>query len=423
LIGAMTKRDADQHFKDSIYLLADSSFTPLAGNLGVWPSGLKGRSGLIDFFSEPLARDAAGRRPFRGLVDVLEDGSHLLVGKDIENLDQFATNIRLALGFSILLLFVLAGAVSISVARRTVGRIESINATSRAIMQTGLDRRIPLGGTHDEWDELAENLNSMLSRIEALMGEVKQFSDNVAHDLRTPLARMRGRLEKAYYDRLQDDKAVIGNTIADLDSVLVMFSSLLRISQIEANDRTAAFHAVDLAEIAREVVELFDAAAEEKGLSLDSSGASGIMINGDRDLLFDALSNLVDNAIKYGRKGGRVTLTVTAKNGTTTVSVADDGPGIPVDEHQHVFKRFYRLEQSRATSGYGLGLSLVAAVARLHGAAIELLDKEPGLELRIAFPQAAQPFIEAGIAAGGQRHAQLGDAARILRATPPTREQ
>jgi signal transduction histidine kinase len=137
----------------------------------------------------------------------------------------------------------------------------------------------------------------------------------------------------------------------------------------------------------REVVELFDAAAEENGVSLDANGDCGVMINGDRDLLFDALSNLVDNSIKHGRKGGRVSLAVTANDGGATVCVSDDGPGIPVEERQHVFKRFYRLEQSRATSGYGLGLSLVAAVARLHGATIEMLDKCPGLEFRLCFPK------------------------------------
>ena len=387
LIGVIAKRIDDEHFNDSVYLLADASFSPIAGNLATWPSGLRERNGLGDFSSEDQTRDAVNRRPMRASVDTLEDGTRLLVGKDIETLDQFVFSIRLALGLSISLLFVIAGAVSISVARRTVGRIESINAASRAIMQTGLDRRIPLRGTHDEWDELAGNLNSMLSRIEALMGEVKQFSDNVAHDLRTPLARMRGRLEKAWYDRQLDDKTVISDTIADLDDVLVMFSSLLRISQIEAHDQTAAFRAIDLGEIVREVVELFDAAAEENGVSLDANGDCGVMINGDRDLLFDALSNLVDNSIKHGRKGGRVSLAVTANDGGATVCVSDDGPGIPVEERQHVFKRFYRLEQSRATSGYGLGLSLVAAVARLHGATIEMLDKCPGLEFRLCFPK------------------------------------
>jgi len=178
-----------------------------------------------------------------------------------------------------------------------------------------------------------------------------------------------------------------GAVRADLDDVLVMFSSLLRISQIEAHDQTAAFRAIDLGEIVREVVELFDAAAEENGVSLDANGDCGVMINGDRDLLFDALSNLVDNSIKHGRKGGRVSLAVTANDGGATVCVSDDGPGIPVEERQHVFKRFYRLEQSRATSGYGLGLSLVAAVARLHGATIEMLDKCPGLEFRLCFPK------------------------------------
>jgi signal transduction histidine kinase len=388
----IARRIDDSHFNDSLYLLADASYAPIAGNLQAWPPVLRRGSGWGGFTAGEPARDAAHRRPLRALADTLADGTHVLVGKDIENLDQFVTNIRIALGLCLSLMFVIATAVGLSVTLRTVGRIEAINATSRAIMQTGLDRRIPLRGTHDEWDELAENLNSMLSRIEALMSEVRQFSDNVAHDLRTPLARIRGRLEKAYYDRHPSDRSLISDTIADLDGVLAMFSSLLRISQIEAHHRTAAFRTIDLAEIVREVVELFDAAAEEKGLCLDSVGGSCIMINGDRDLLFDALSNLVDNAIKYGRQGGRVTLDTTMNGGAATISVVDDGPGIPVDQRQHVFKRFYRLERSRATSGYGLGLSLVEAVARLHGATIEMVDKQPGLEIRLVFPAVSMPL-------------------------------
>jgi signal transduction histidine kinase len=165
-----------------------------------------------------------------------------------------------------------------------------------------------------------------------------------------------------------------------------MFASLTRISQIEAHDRTAAFRTVDLAETAREVVELFDAAAEDKRIWLDATGSERVLVTGDRDLLFDAVGNLVDNAIKHGREAGRVSVAVKESDGAAVVSVADDGPGIPAGECQHVFKRFYRLERSRRTPGNGLGLALVAAVARLHGARIEMLDNAPGLEVRLWFP-------------------------------------
>ena len=255
-------------------------------------------------------------------------------------------------------------------------------------MQSGRGQRIPLRGTLDEWDELAANLNSMLDRIEALMGEVKQVTDNVAHDLRTPLARVRGRLEKAYNKQRDGDydQSLIGDTMADLDGVLRMFSSLTRISQIEASDRTAAFRPVNLVEIASEVVELFDAAAEDKGGRLKIVGGRRVLATGDRDLLFDAVANLVDNAIKHGRDAGQVTVEVKEADGGAVISVADDGTGIPVDEYQHVFKRFYRLERSRRTPGNGLGLSLVAAVARLHGARIEMFDNIPGLKVQLWFP-------------------------------------
>src|SRR6266850_6186913 len=194
-------------------------------------------------------------------------------------------------------------------------------------MQSGLSQRIPLRGTKDEWDELATNLNSMLDRIETLMGEVKQFTDNVAHELRTPITRLRGRLEKSYNSLREGDahKSMIGDTIADLDSVQGIFSSLTRISQIEATDRTAAFRTIDLAEIVREVVELFDAAAEEKGGQLNTLGDQRVLVTGDRDLLFDAVANLVDNAIKHGSERCQVTVEVTEGDGVAVISVADNG--------------------------------------------------------------------------------------------------
>ena len=206
----------------------------------------------------------------RAILETFPSGDRLLVGKDISDLDSFTDQIKIAVISGIALIFVLAGVASIGVTRRTVGRIESINATSRAIMLSGLDKRIPLRGTHDEWDRVAENLNLMLDRIETLMGEVRQVSDNVAHDLRTPLTRMRGRLEKAYHGQrgAEDDQLLIGDTIADLDAVLGIFSSITRIAQIETQARKGAFRTVNLAEIASEVVELYDAAAEQDGTHL-----------------------------------------------------------------------------------------------------------------------------------------------------------
>jgi signal transduction histidine kinase len=387
LIGVMARRIADDRFEGGLYLLADGALAPVAGNLMVWPAALQGQDGWGNFDAPEWKPDAADRPLLRAAFETLPDGYHLLVGRDIDDLDAFAGQIQVALTLSVVFTFVLGGVASVFVTRRTVGRIEAINATSRAIMHSGLGQRIPHQGTRDEWDQLAANLNLMLDRIEGLMAEVKQVSDNVAHDLRTPLARMRGRLEKAYAGPRDSDhdQTLIGDTMADLDAVLRMFTSLTRISQIEANDRRAGFRRVDLAHLAREVAELFDAAAEEKGSGLCVVGLQPVFVTGDRDLLFDAVANLIDNAIKHGRDGGDVTVEVGQKSGDAVISIADNGPGIPINEVQQVFKRFYRLERSRRTPGNGLGLSLVAAVARLHGARMEMADNAPGLKFSLVF--------------------------------------
>jgi signal transduction histidine kinase len=387
LAALIQQRIADRSFAGNVYLLVDPSLAPLAGNLKAWPSAATAAKGWMEFRAAEQPPDATNRPLLRAMLETFPNGERLLVGSDISDLDRFTDRIKIAVILGIALIFVLAGVASILVTRRTVGRIESINATSRAIMLSGLDKRIPLRGTHDEWDRVAENLNLMLDRIETLMGEVKQVSDNVAHDLRTPLTRMRGRLEKAYHGpRIgEDDQSLIGDTIADLDAVLRIFSSLTRIAQIEAQARKGAFRTVNLVEITGEVVELYDAAAEQDGTRLTIVGDREVLVSGDRDLIFDAIANLVDNAIKHGRAGGEVVVANETIDGQPVVSIADDGPGIPVDQCEHVFKRFYRLEQNRYTPGNGLGLSLVAAVARLHGARIELLDNAPGLKLRLWF--------------------------------------
>jgi signal transduction histidine kinase len=387
LAALIEQRIADKRFAGNVYLLADPALAALAGNLTAWPPTVTEARGWTEFRAPAPLRGAADPPLLRAMVETFPGGERLLVGTDIGDLDSFTDQMKLAVISGIALIFVLAAVASILVTRRTVGRIESINATSRAIMQSGLDQRIPLRGTHDEWDRVAENLNLMLDRIETLMGEVKQVSDNVAHDLRTPLTRMRGRLEKAYHGPRDgaEDQSLIGDTIADLDAVLRIFSSLTRIAQIETQQRKGAFRSVNLVEIAGEVVELYDAAAEPDGTRLTIAGEREVLVTGDRDLIFDAIANLVDNAIKHGRAGGHVVVANETIDGSPVVSIADDGPGIPLDQHEHVFKRFYRLEQSRYTPGNGLGLSLVAAVARLHGGRIEMRDNSPGLKLMLWF--------------------------------------
>jgi signal transduction histidine kinase len=387
-LTAAINKQAGLHPDRGIYLLTDASFAPLAGNRKRWPAPLSGEAGRANIDAAESGATLGEGALMRAAFDTLPDGSHLLVGREATDLTQFVRKIHLALALVLVLIFILAIAAAVTVTRRTVGRIESINATSRAIMQSGLGERVPLCGSHDEWDQLAENLNSMLDRIGALMGEVKQVTDNVAHDLRTPLTRMRGRLEGAS-GRPRDtaaDQILIADTIADLDDVLRMFSALTRISQIETTTQTSGFRPVDLVEISESVADLYDAAAEEKKVELQVIGQKPMLITGDRDLLFDALANLVDNAIKHGREAGKVVVRLDRYSDGVGISVADNGPGIPINEHQHVFRRFYRLERSRCTPGNGLGLSLVAAVARLHDARIRLTDNAPGLKVEMQLP-------------------------------------
>jgi len=392
LIDAIGRRMTYRSASDSVFLFVDPSTTVLAGNLKEWPQAVAAESGWAEFRTATTPPGSAAGPLLRVMLETFPSGDRLLVGRDIGDLDSFTAQIRTAAISGLALIFVLAGVASILVTRRTVGRIESINATSRAIMGSGLDKRIPIRGSNDEWDRVAENLNLMLDRIETLMAEVKQVSDNVAHDLRTPLTRMRGRLERAYHGRrdADHDQSLIGETISDLDAVLRIFSSITRIAQIETQARKGAFRTVNLAEIASEVVELYDAAAEQDGTRLAAGGDPEVLVTGDRDLIFDAISNLVDNAIKHGRRGGQVVVTSENSHGGAVISISDDGCGIPFEQHEQVFKRFYRLEHSRYTPGNGLGLSLVAAVARLHGAKIEMLDNAPGLNVKLWFsPPAA----------------------------------
>ncbi len=398
-LGGLTARIqrniSDGQRKDIVYLVTDPSFAFIAGNIKEWPRNLRNSNGSNEF------RGPDQDTTIRAMLQTLPDGNHLLVGKSVSGFDGFLQEMVVAFLATIALILALAGIASVMVSRRTVGRIESINATSRAILESGLGKRIPLRGTHDEWDQVAENLNVMLSRIETLLDDLRQATDNVAHDLRTPLTRMRGRLEKAYHCPRNDDadQDLIGESIGDLDVVLGIFSSLTRISQIESV-RRSTFRSVDLTDVAVNVVELYDAAAEEGGVRLSLIADRRVIVTGDRDLLFDAVANLVDNAIKHGRRKGQVIVEIAdADDGGALISVADDGPGIPAQEHHNVLKRFYRLERSRSTPGSGLGLSLVDAVARLHGARVEMQNNDPGLIVRLLFSKSENAQIDTALPA------------------------
>ena len=397
LTALIDQRVADQFFYEWAYLLTDASLIYIAGNLQSWPATLQADQGWANF-TAPDRRAKPTEPPLLRLTyQVLPNGYHLLLGRRVDDLERLRERITIGLVWAAGLFLILAAAAGISTSRRSVARIEAINATSREIIESGLQERIPVRGTGDEWDGLAENLNSMLDRIEDLVESNRQVSDNVAHDLRTPLTRMRGRLERAYNRQLDLSQyhALIGEAIFELDEILRTFSSLLRITEIETRDRTAGFRDLDLTEIAREIVELFDPAAEENGVALQLAASDRVDVVGDRDLLFDAISNLVDNAIKHGGKGdGEVTIAVSHNADGPVLSVADRGPGIPIEEREHVLRRFYRLERSRKSPGNGLGLSLVTAVANLHGARIEMADNSPGLRSELHFQRAVPGIAE-----------------------------
>ena len=360
----------------TVYLLTDPLRRPLVGNLSNWPTVEPDEDGWINF--ELVDRDAVDGRPHlaRARPFVLQGGLNLLVGREVRELEQTRLMILNAMLWGIGITAALALAGGIAMSRGTARRIEAINQTSREIMSGDLSRRIPTRGSDDEFDQLATNLNGMLERIEALMDGLRHVSDNIAHDLRTPLTRLRSRLEDiGTATAAGGDRAAIDAALAEADGLLAVFNALLRITRIEAGGRRENFSAVALADVARDVAELYEPVAEENGLALSVDVGAGGEIPGDRDLIFQAIANLVDNALKYTPAGGRVSIAATGRN----VIVADSGPGIPAESRDVVFDRFHRLESSRNRPGSGLGLSLVRAVARFHGGDVTLEDNHPGL--------------------------------------------
>ena len=268
-------------------------------------------------------------------------------------------------------------------------RIDAINQTSREIMAGALDRRIPTRGTDDEFDRLAANLNEMLDRIAQLVASVREVSDNIAHDLRSPLARLRSRLELTLADRGDEEayRRAIARTIEEADALLKTFNSLLRIARLEAGVETGQVETFDLDGLVGDVAELYAPLADERSVELDVTPERAGRIRGDRDLLFQALANLLDNAIKFSPGGKTVTIAARALDDRVTVTVSDCGPGIPEALKNRVAERFFRVETSRNAPGAGLGLSLVAAVVERHEGSLDLDDNRPGLRVVLGLPR------------------------------------
>jgi signal transduction histidine kinase len=371
------------------YFVADPAGKRLAGDLPV----ISDRLGWVAYDSGEAAGEKQSGESERVLVLIkqLDGGFRLGVGEDLEQVgemeDTFLGILVPALG--IVLVLGIGGGLLLSAA--FLRRVDMITRTADAIIDGDLSRRIERTGSGDDFDHLSATLNVMLDRIVGLMENLRQVSNDIAHDLRTPLSRLRQDLEEAQKRELTapELKRVIEGAVAEADVLLETFSALLRIAQIEAGIRRSAFRAVDLSDVLSTVAEAYVPAVEESGRSLRTDIADGVQVDGDRGLLSQLFVNLVENALRHTPAGTTITLRLSRQPAGALAEVADTGTGIPADERAKVFRRFYRLERSRTTPGSGLGLSTVAAIVELHHAAIELLDNAPGLRVVIRFPARA----------------------------------
>ncbi|HWX89325.1 MAG TPA: HAMP domain-containing sensor histidine kinase [Rhizomicrobium sp.] len=388
-----TVRLRSLHQGQALYLLADGLHHIVAGNLEFWPQVSQTAPGsMVEFdYERPVDGKMESRRA-RGRIFSLAGDFVLLVAQDVH--DRYLTErmFTTTLPWTVLLILLLGTAGGALVSRRMLRRLETINRTSGEIIAGDLTRRVPLNGSGDEFDALAENLNRMLDRIERLMKGLREVTDSVAHDLRTPLNRLRNRLEESVA-RLNDSGTQAGEierAIAETDQLIGTFNALLLIAETDAGTTRAAMSALDLGSVAADVVELYEPLAEEKKLALTLAPGSAVAIEGNRSLIAQALANLVDNAIKYTPAGGKVRIRVAIAETGVDLSVTDSGPGISLADRPRVTERFVRLEASRNSPGTGLGLSLVAAVAHFHNAELVLEDNAPtGLKAVLRFPRTA----------------------------------
>lgn len=376
----------------SLYLLATADGAPLAGNVRAWPSSaLELPQTIINFTYDRPTDEGKETRPGRAVLLKLPNNYRLLVGRDMKQVNQAEGTIRNTLLYALGLtaLFGVIGGAYIS--RNVMRRLELINRTSQEIMSGDLTRRIPVRGDRDELDHLAVNLNAMLDQIERLMTGMREVADNIAHDLRTPLNRLRNRLEGLTIGNggsREESIAALEGAIDEADNLIATFNSLLLITETETGAHRDTLQPVDLRDIVRNITDLYEPVAEQRGIRLSVSAPASVMVRGNSSLLARAAANLVENALKFTPEGGTVWVeTGSPRDEAPYLSVRDSGPGIPEEDRERVMDRFVRLERSRNTPGSGLGLSLVAAVARMHDARVELDDNKPGLAAKLVFPR------------------------------------
>ena len=382
----------------SLYLVTTRAGEGLAGNVGALPTGILESTGWTE--TAYRRHDDPEGVEHQALVRVfqLPGGFRLLVGRDLEERDRLRDVVFAAGRWSLAIVVVLGVAGGLFVTRRVLKRVDAMTATTRKIMDGDMSGRLPIAGTGDELDRLADNLNVMLERIEALMRGLKEVSDNIAHDLKTPLTRLRNRCEEAL--RLAEDESqyrqALESTIEESDALMRTFNALLMIARAEAGQARDDMTEFDAAEIARGVGELYEPLADDRGIKLRVDAPEAAPVRGNRELVSQALANLVDNAIKYGAperaaaNGEEAAIVVRAEGEGERIllTVADGGRGIPAADRGRAVERFVRLEQSRSHPGSRLGLSLASAIARLHGGELKLEDNRPGLRTVISLPRA-----------------------------------
>lgn len=383
----------------SLYLVVTPLGERIAGNIEALPPGALDRPGEseIQYARSSEALNQTNRAIVR--VFILPAGFRLLVGRDVEERERLRVIIRRAAAWSLLLVVVLGCFGGWFVARRVLKRIDGMTDSARSIMAGDLKGRLPISGSGDELDRLAENLNAMLDRIGELMSGMQQVSDNIAHDLKTPLTRLRNRAEEALRTSQSPEqlRSALDGAIDEADGLIRIFNALLMIARLETRQVSDSMAALDLSEIVDGLGELYEPLAEEAGLSLSVAVEPELSLTGNRELIGQALANLIDNALKYGKPegDGPATVEVTARRvgEMLELGVADHGSGIPEADRARVVERFVRLDQSRSKPGFGLGLALASAVARLHGGAVHLADNAPGLKVVMSLPL-APPAVE-----------------------------